>query len=127
MYEFRGWDSPVLSLEQSPSIDVIAIGLMDGSIHLHDIRFDQSVLRFSQDSPVTCLSFRLDGEPLLVSGSTGGHLSVWDLEKERLKGVMSDAHLGSVTSLSFVGAHEVAVSASNDNTIKVCVYSLIHR
>ncbi|KAI6656434.1 WD repeat-containing protein 36-like isoform X2 [Oopsacas minuta] len=122
VYEFRGWSSPVLALEQSPSLDVIAIGLMDGTIHLHDIKFDQPVLRFSQDSPVTCLSFRQDGESVLVSGSKEGQLSVWDLEKERLKGVVCDAHLGSVISLSFIGAREVAVSASNDNTIKMWVF-----
>lgn len=92
---------------------------MDGVIHLHDIKFDRSVLRFTQDSPVTCLSFRSDGEAALVSGSGEGQLSVWDLDKQRLKGVLRDAHVGSVTSLSFIGAREVAVSASNDNTIKV--------
>ena len=125
MYEFKGWGSPVLALEQSPSLDVIAIGLMDGAIHLHDIKFDRPVLRFTQDSPVTCLSFRSDGEAVLVSGSGEGQLSVWDLDKERLRGVLRDAHVGSVTSLSFIGAREVAVSASNDNTIKVCSRMLL--
>ena len=44
---------------QSPAIDVCGIGLEDGRIILHNLRYDETVMSFSQEwGPVTSLTFR---------------------------------------------------------------------
>ena len=40
-------------------MDVVAIGLADGRIVLHNLRFDETLMTFTQDwGPVTAISFR---------------------------------------------------------------------
>ena len=44
---------------QAPAIDVIAVGLADGRVVLHNIRYDETLITFTQDwGPVTAISFR---------------------------------------------------------------------
>jgi hypothetical protein len=45
-------------LTQSPVVDVIAVGLDDGSIHLHNIRLDEPVMKLKQGGRVISISFR---------------------------------------------------------------------
>ncbi|KAI9217058.1 WD40-repeat-containing domain protein, partial [Blastocladiella britannica] len=58
IYEFAAVGSPVCTLAQSPVVDVVAIGLVDGHIHLHNLRLDERIASFHQDSRVTAISFR---------------------------------------------------------------------
>ncbi len=38
---------------------MIAIGLNDGRVLLHNVKYDETVVHFKQDwGPVTCLAFR---------------------------------------------------------------------
>lgn len=43
---FRGYSSPITFIEQSPSVDVVAVGLSDGTIDILNLQFDQVVPRF---------------------------------------------------------------------------------
>ena len=66
IYTFAGWGSPVLCLSQSPAIDVVGMGLENGTVVIHNLKFDESLMKFHQEwGPVTALSFRT-GESLLV-------------------------------------------------------------
>lgn len=68
MFEFEGWNSKVTSLAQAPAIDVVAVGLDNGSIVLHNLKVNKTILRFHQDfGPVTGVSFKTDGDPTMVS------------------------------------------------------------
>jgi len=49
----------ITCVEQSPAVDVVAVGMSDGRIVLHNLKFDESVVTFLQDDgAVTTLSFR---------------------------------------------------------------------
>lgn len=48
IFTFAGWQSAVTSMEQAPAIDVVAFGLADGRIILHNLRFDKTIVDFSQ-------------------------------------------------------------------------------
>ena len=50
VYEFSGWSSAVLCLEQSPALDVFGIGHADGRIVLHNLRVDETVLTLAHDA-----------------------------------------------------------------------------
>ena len=58
VYHFKSFNQPVTVLTQSPALDVIAIGLQDGTIVLHNIKFDERVVRFKQDGRVNSITFR---------------------------------------------------------------------
>ena len=65
IYTFAGWGSPILCLSQSPAIDVVGMGLENGTVVIHNLKFDESLMKFHQEwGPVTALSFRT-GEALL--------------------------------------------------------------
>ena len=82
IHKFKGWSAGVVSLEQAPAVDVVAIGLDDGVVIVHNLKFDETLMTFMQDwGPVTGISFRTDGPPYMITSSDKGHLAIWDLEK----------------------------------------------
>ena len=97
IYTFQGWGSKVSVMEQAPAIDVVAVGLKSGEIYLHNMKYDETVVKFSQDwGPVTSLAFRTDGQPVMISGSVWGHLACWDLEDRRLAHQVRSCHQAAV-------------------------------
>lgn len=67
IYTFTGWGSPVLVLSQSPAVDVVGVGLETGDIVMHNLRYDEILMKFHQDwGPVIALSFRTGGAVLCL-------------------------------------------------------------
>ena len=60
LYDFKGWDSPVRCCVSSPALDVVAVGCSDGTVHVHNIRYDEELMSFNHQirGAVTALSFR---------------------------------------------------------------------
>lgn len=60
VYDFKGWDSSVRCCVSSPALDMVAVGCSDGSIHVHNIRYDEELMSFNHEirGAVTALSFR---------------------------------------------------------------------
>lgn len=59
VYTFKGWGFGVQVLSQSPAVDIVGVGLESGDIVIHNLKYDQTVMRFHQEwGPVTSLSFR---------------------------------------------------------------------
>ncbi|GFQ91859.1 WD repeat-containing protein 36 [Trichonephila clavata] len=125
IYTFNGWNSPVTVLEQSPALDVVAIGLECGDIYIHNLKYDETVMKFSQDwGAVTGLSFRTDGVPLMASSSTMSHIALWNLEKKRIHSEIRDAHIGSISGMKFFLNEPLLITSSNDNSIKIWIFDL---
>lgn len=125
IYTFEGWGSAVRCMEQAPAIDVIAIGLENGDIYVHNMKFDETVVKFSQDwGAVTCLTFRTDGTPVMISGSSSGHIACWDLEKRKLSHQMRSCHSGPVASAKCLQGEPVMVTNSKDNTLKEWIFDM---
>ena len=100
LYKFKGWGSGVLCIEQAPAIDVVAVGLESGDIFVHNLKYDETIVKFSQDwGAVTGLAFRTDGPPTLISSSGNGHLAMWDLEERRMAAQTSSHHNSAVMSM----------------------------
>ncbi|XP_046327932.2 WD repeat-containing protein 36-like [Haliotis rufescens] len=123
IYSFTSWDSPILVLEQAPAVDIVGCGLADGRIILHNLKLDETLMKFTQDwGPVTTISFRTDGHPVMATGSTAGHIALWDLEDRKLKSQMRDAHSSSVTGMRCLPSEPLMVTSSADNTLKVWIF-----
>lgn len=58
VYQFEPFSSAITCLVQSPVVDVVAIGLLDGSAILHNIRINEKIDSVRQDDRVTAISFR---------------------------------------------------------------------
>lgn len=120
IYTFKGWGQKVTCLCQSPVIDVVAIGLANGDIYLHNLKSDTTLIRFNQEwGEVVRLSFRTDGASLMVSTSNAGHMAIWDLENERLHRQIRNVHNGPITGCEFIHQEALLVTSSSDNRLKV--------
>nr|XP_051203267.1 U3 small nucleolar RNA-associated protein 21 homolog isoform X4 [Lolium perenne] len=124
LYDFKGWESPVRCCVSSPALDMVAVGCSDGTIHVHNIRYDEELMSFNHQirGAVTALSFRTDGQPLLASGGSSGVISIWNLEKRRLHSVIREAHDGSIVSLHFFANEPILMSSAADNSIKMWIF-----
>uniref|UniRef100_M3XKA9 WD repeat domain 36 n=1 Tax=Latimeria chalumnae TaxID=7897 RepID=M3XKA9_LATCH len=123
LYTFPGWGSGVTVLQQAPAVDVIAIGLVSGQIVIHNIKFDETLMKFQQDwGPVTAISFRTDGHPVMAAGSPVGHIGLWDLEEKKLAGQMRDVHSTAIAGMTFVHGEPLLITNGADNAIRVWIF-----
>lgn len=96
VHTFAGFGAAVRCLAPSPALDCVAVGLADGTVHVHNVRFDAPVVAFTHDAAggaVTACSFRTGpGPALLACGGVSGAITVWDLAAKRLHTVLKEAH-----------------------------------
>ncbi|GAM24765.1 hypothetical protein SAMD00019534_079400 [Acytostelium subglobosum LB1] len=121
IYTFNGWGASVVSLVQSPVVNIVAVGLVDGRIILHDLKQDATVATFTQKGSVTSISFRSDGTAHMATGTTVGKINIWDLEKKRLV-VSIRAHKAAVGSAEYLRDEPILISNGADNAIKVWTF-----
>lgn len=57
---------------------------------------------------------------MMVTGSTVGHIALWDLENRKLHSYMKEAHYASVTGLVCLPSEPLMVTSAADNSLKVC-------
>jgi len=120
LYKYEGWDSGVTCIVQSPVEDVLGIGLSDGHVYVHNIKYDETVLKIYQEyGSITSMSFRLDGQPYLVTASEVGHLMVWNLERKRLASQIRHAHDSRISKCQFLRNESLLVTSGGDNTLKI--------
>lgn len=125
IYTFKGWNTPITALEQAPAIDVAAIGLSDGRIILHNLKFDESLFELVQDwGCVISITFRTDEYPIMATGSLSGHIVLWNLEERKVESQIHQAHFGAVTGLKYLSNEPLLVSSSADNSLKLWIFDL---
>lgn len=123
LFTFQGWESGVTVLEQAPAVDVVAVGLVSGQIIVHNIKFDETLMKFQQDwGPITAITFRTDGHPVMAAGSPVGHIGLWNLEEKRLIIQMRDAHSSAIAGMTFVHGEPLLVTNGADNAIRVWIF-----
>lgn len=123
IHEFKGWEEPVVLLDQAPAVDVVAICLESGHVIMYNIKYKRKLMSFYQDfGQITCLSFRTDGQPIMSTGSTLGHISVWDLENKRPVNVMRNAHAGPIVGMKYFQRQPILVTSSTDNALKMWAF-----
>lgn len=124
VYNFKGWKGTITCLEQAPAIDVIAVGLSNGRVILHNLKFDETVMEFTQDwGSITSISFRTDGHYIMATGSISGHIVFWDLEERKVSSQLC-AHDGPVTGMICLPQEPLIVTSSPDNTLKLWVFDM---
>lgn len=85
VYTFKGHASKVTYIQPAPALDVVAIGHQDGKIVLVNLKFDEELMDFRQDwGPVTQITFRTDGPPIMATASSNGNIAFWNLEERKV-------------------------------------------
>ncbi|KAJ1990888.1 DNA-directed DNA polymerase alpha catalytic subunit pol1 [Dimargaris cristalligena] len=126
VYEIASMGAAVTRIEQAPAVDVVAVGLADGSIIIHNLRLDKRIVRFQQNGRVTSIAFRTDeGHHHMVTGDENGNITVWDLANKRLFYQLDRAHGSAVSSLYFMPGEPLLISNSGDNSIKTWVFDKV--
>lgn len=104
----------------------MAIGLLDGTVVLHNLKTDKELFRVHQQHKVSAIAFRTDGTPMMVTAGMSGALAIWDLDERRVLHVVQ-AHDQNVHTCFFYSGMHVLLTASADNSIKMWVFdSLDH-
>ncbi|XP_063975994.1 WD repeat-containing protein 36 [Diachasmimorpha longicaudata] len=125
IYTFNGWNSPVTALEQAPAIDVMAIGLANGKIKMHNIKLDVTLFEVIQDwGMVTSISFRSDDNPVMATGSPQGHVVLWNLEERKVESQVLNAHYAAVAGVQCLSNEPLMVTNSSDNSLKLWIFDL---
>ncbi|XP_014246817.1 WD repeat-containing protein 36 [Cimex lectularius] len=123
IHTFEGWGASVQVLQQAPALDVVAVGLNDGRIILHNIMYDEMIVEFTQDwGPVTAISFRTDGQPIMATGSVSGHVVLWNLEERKVASQILEAHNGAVCSAICLPNEPLMITSSSDNSVKLWIF-----
>ncbi len=55
----------------------------------------------------------------MATGSTHGHIALWNLEDRKLQSQMREAHDGAVTGMKCLPSEPLMVTSSTDNSLKV--------
>ncbi|KAL1914934.1 uncharacterized protein VTP21DRAFT_7850 [Calcarisporiella thermophila] len=122
VHSFKSFGSPITSLTQSPVVDVVAVGLLDGTVVIHNIRVDETIMKIKQEGKVTGVSFRTDDQHIMASANAYGDISLWDLDKRRLVHVMKGAHDGLIASVQFLNGQPILLSSGADNSVKQWIF-----
>ncbi|KAJ3049083.1 hypothetical protein HK097_009887 [Rhizophlyctis rosea] len=122
LYEFKRFESPITFLAQAPSVDVVAIGLLDGSIILQNIKVDEKIMRLKQEGKITAISFRTDDKHIMATASMHGDIALWDLDTRKLFHIMKEAHDGAVHTMQFYNGQPILMTAGSDNSIKQWIF-----
>jgi len=123
VHRFAPLGASVTAIAQSPAVDVLAVGLVDGRIIVRNIKFDETLFEFMQtDGAVTGLCFRTDNTSILASGSSNGGLYIWSLEDERLVSSMPQAHDSQVCTCTFMQGEPILLTSGGDNAVKMWIF-----
>jgi U3 small nucleolar RNA-associated protein 21 len=122
VYSFKGWGSAITALQPSPAVryalrslsvsvldktdvgvawqvDLVAVGLADGRIVLHNVLTDSTLCTFQHDAAISALAFRTDGTAWLLSGDAAGCVAAWDLDQRRIHCMNKAAHGMAITTM----------------------------
>lgn len=55
----------------------------------------------------------------MLTGSTVGHIALWDLESKKLKSQIRGAHDGSIVGMECLPSEPLMVTNAADNSLKV--------
>ncbi|KAF5389950.1 hypothetical protein D9757_003621 [Collybiopsis confluens] len=112
--------SAITALTQSSAIDVVGIGFASGEISVYDVRADERLMRmFMEGGRVSALGFRSDGNPIMASASSLGHIAIWDLnEGGRVLHMVRGAHDGAISALEWVAGQPLLITSGDDNSVK---------
>jgi WD40 repeat protein len=132
----------ITCLQQTPSVDVIAIGFQNGYLMILNVKLDCILFCFRQSHSVTNITFRTDAAadqyPYLISTSKTGHIFTWMIgsgnnnnnnnnnnikQHSKLLNITKYAHgKYPIHTAEFYYSEPILVTAGEDNAIRIWIY-----
>lgn len=135
----------VTCLEPSPALSLLAIAYSEGPLVIQNVLTDKPVIQLSagtDDAPITCISFRSDGQGagqdgrkdgvIATATALSGDVTFWDLNKGgRITGVLRSAHnppsqnkavRGGISKIEFLPSQPVIMTSGLDNSLKSWIF-----
>jgi len=126
IYEFpKSFGSPITFIAQSPVVDVIAIGTLDGTISIHNIKLDKELMSFQAEGKVTAISFRTDDHHMMATANMTGDVFIWNLDTKSLFHTIKGAHDGTIMSAHFLNGQPILITGGSDNSVKQWIFDAI--
>jgi U3 small nucleolar RNA-associated protein 21 len=122
IFQSESFGTQITSLVSSPVIDVVAVGLLDGSIFLYHLRANERLMALKQEGRVSAISFRTDGKQIMASANGEGSIAFWNLEKGKIQHVQRMAHSTGITSMQFLNGQPILVTAGADNALRQWIF-----
>jgi U3 small nucleolar RNA-associated protein 21 len=129
IHKFKLLPATVVTVVQTPVINIVACGLEDGSVLLLNLLYDEVLFTFKMmQGAVHQISFMTDANLglslMATSCRDSGVVTLWDLNARKIWAEMRQPHSGrQVTSVAFLPNEPVLVSASeDDNSIKMWLF-----
>jgi U3 small nucleolar RNA-associated protein 21 len=104
--------SDIISVECSPIIDIVALGLSNGLIWFLNIKTDKLLFSLRQGTSAETLAFSKADKAVMASGDSNGTVFVWDLNEKRLLSTIKNAHRGPVTFIQFLNDELIMLTGS---------------
>ena len=73
----------ITAIEAAPLVDIVGVGMDNGTIAFVNIRKDQVVFTVRQKMAVSCLAF-CEENAWMASGDAVGNVFLWDLENKKI-------------------------------------------
>lgn len=116
------FDIPITCITASPIVDIVAVGLHDGSVWICDVKKDLKLFMIGQglSSKACAISFRSDMPECnqLVVGYCDGRLTLWNLERRTILDCWRSHEQSNRHFATFVQGQPLIVSSAGDNSIK---------
>jgi len=114
----------LLLVENSPALDVVALGFSNGEIVLLNLKQDQIIQIYKlKDSRPVSIAFSQTDLPLLAVGTDKGDIVIFNLNEENILSTMKNVHKGSVNYLEFLKDELTLLSGSYaDNSLLMWQY-----
>ena len=117
--QLTGSTDSVISIARCPSLDMVAAGSYDHSIHIWRLSTGESVTRLvCHTGPVYSLLFHPINPNILISGSNDKSIRMWSVSDSTCVWCVDEAHNSYIHNLTISCDGNVLLSASEDKQIK---------
>lgn len=139
----------ITAITNTTHLHHVAIATNTAQIHIHNILLDTPLFtlgpKVASTKRITSLTFCTDptvgagtspegkvdaggSARILAAGDDEGDVTLWDLEKRRIVGVMRSAHsdAGGIVKCEFLAAQKVMITTGGDNSLKEWIFDSPH-
>ncbi|PJF17266.1 hypothetical protein PSACC_02930 [Paramicrosporidium saccamoebae] len=120
VFSFPAFESQVTLLCTAPALDVVAVGLKNGTVWLMDIRKNKRLFSLCHSAAISGIAFRTDinDESQIAVGLENGTVVLWDLESRKIHSTWTAHESVSVATVQFIQSQPILITTGNDNAIR---------
>jgi len=120
-------DDAISCMEQSPVVDILAVGFTSGKIVVVNIKTNTLLMTFESSCSINCLSFSNSTNMALslLASSGNGEICFWDLNKKALHYSLKEPHgKNQIENIKFLPNENIFISSSGENnSLKMWVFA----